>query len=149
MFIVRAFEGATEATRRPGLNQFKEHWLASPEREAALAGMEASLADPRTIAELILVDRNLAGFLWATFEGEPYVPVFAELRLVAFKVNFQRQGLGRVSMYHLEELAAERGASSVHSTGSAVSEGIRRFHVSLGFQAIQTIYEKKIVARTQ
>jgi len=149
MFVMREYESASDADRRPGLNKYREDWLSSPKAEAYLAAVEASLDEPSTIAEIVAVNGTPAGFVWATMEGLPYEERYFELRLVALKLNFQRQGIGRVSTHHLEELAAERGAASIHSTGNAASEGIRRFHASVGFQPIQTVYEKKLAARTQ
>jgi GNAT superfamily N-acetyltransferase len=144
MFIMRAFEAASEPERRAGLNQFRPAWLASPEATVAVSSVETSLKDTRTIAEIVVVNGTDAGFLWLTFASEPSGVCFAELRLVAFRLSFQRQGLGRVSIHHLEEQAALRGAESIRSIGSASTEGIRRFHASLGFHPVQTVFEKRL-----
>ena len=144
MFVVRAFEAASEVQKRPGFAHYQQRWLASAEAGEAYRSIEASLSDPRTIAEIVVVDGVAAGFVWVTFEGAPYEPCHAELQLVAFRLNFQRRGLGRVSLHHVEELAVSRGAETIRSTGSAATEGIRRFHASLGFEPIQTVYEKRL-----
>lgn len=148
MLVIRAFEAAPEADRRRGLNEFRKQWLASPQADAWLNALQASMEDRRTVAEVILVNAVPAGVMWATFEGPPYEAVFAELRLIAFRLNFQRQGLGRLSVHRLEELATERGAVSLRSTGSAPSEGIRRFHASVGFEPVQTVFERKLEPRS-
>ena len=147
MFLTRSWESASDIERRPGLNKYGALWLASPEAESALRSVETSLGEAKTIADIVLVNRVPAGFVWATLEGEHYEEKYFRLRLVAFKLNFQRQGLGRVSIHHLEELACERGAVAIRSTGSARSDGIRRFHDSVGFVSIETVYEKRLAAR--
>ena len=144
MFIVRAFESASDQDRRLGLNHYRQRWLDSPEAMAVSESVEGSLEDKRTIAEVVVVDGTDAGFIWVTFASEPSGVSFAELRIVAFRLSFQRHGLGRVSVHHVETEAALHGAEFIRSTGSAATEGIRRFHTSLGFAPMQTIYEKRL-----
>jgi GNAT superfamily N-acetyltransferase len=144
MFVILAYESAPDTARRPGLNRFREQWQASDEAQSILKAVESSLADPKTVADVVIVDGVPAGFVWATFEGRPFEEKYYELRYVAFKLNFQRQGLGGLAVHHVEERAVEHGATAIRATGSADRESIRRFHASLGFKPIQTIYEKQL-----
>ena len=146
MFVIRAFESATEADGRVGLKRYHESWLESHRAKMERKALEESLKDPRTIAEVVVVDGVDAGFLWCTFVDEPGHPTYVDLLLVAFKLNYQRRGLGRLAVQRVEQLAAERGADSIRSTGSAPTESVRRFHDSLGFVPIQTVYEKRLGA---
>ena len=144
LFMLRAFESASEDDRRRGLNEFRVQWLGSSQAAAWLKSLKASLNDKRTIADVVLVDGAEAGIVWATYEGPPYEKPFMELRMVALKLNFQRQGLGRFSVHHVEQRAAERGALSIRSTGTMASRGVVSFHDAVGFEPIQTIFEKRL-----
>ena len=144
MFLLRAWESLSDSERRSGLNRFKEAWLASPEADSWLTAVEASLTHEDTIADVVSVNGTSAGFVWATAERLPSGTSYFELRLVAFKLNFQRQGLGRLAAHHVAEMAAEHGATAVRSTGSATRESIRRYHASLGFEPVQTVFEKEL-----
>ncbi len=144
MFLGRAFESAPDPKRRAGLNQYRREWLEAPATAALMQSLEASLQDARTIAEVVVVDGTEAGFVWATFAADPGEPVHAQLRLVAFRLDYQRRGLGRLSVQHVEELVARSGVETLRSTGSAPSDGVRRFHESLGFEPVQTVFEKRL-----
>ncbi len=150
MHLVRAFEGEPEAERRLGFTAFAAREDQARIAELEIKAIEASLEDPRTVAEVIVVDGVDAGFVWVTFGQVPgrYTD-YAELRALAFRLKYQRHGLGRVTMQHVEEVAAARGAESIRSTGSAPSEAVRRFHASAGFEAVQTVFEKRLVPRAR
>ena len=55
-----------------------------------------------------------AGLLWVTTQDETGESPIAELRLVAFHLHFQRQGLGRMSLAYIEEELARRGINELH-----------------------------------
>jgi GNAT superfamily N-acetyltransferase len=145
MYLVRKFEGEPEAERRRGFAAFGAREDQTSLFALEFNAIEASLQDSRTIADVIVVDGVNAGFVWVTFGKIPgrYTD-FAELNSLALRLRYQRQGLGRVTMAHVEKLAAERGAESVRSTGSAPSEAVRRFHAAAGFEPIQTVFEKRL-----
>lgn len=144
MFLGRAFDSSPEAVKRGGMNRFRDAWVTSPAALSLMETAETSLQDPTTILEVLVLNGVPAGVLWATFEADPGEALHAELRLVAFKLSFQRQGLGRICVQRVEELGAQLGAESIRSSGSAPSEGVRRFHESLGFSPIVTVYAKPI-----
>ena len=144
---VQAMFEADSASERPRTYpQYRDAWLASSWPAAYLGAIRDALSDPQAIAEIIELDGTPAGFVWAS-PGEAVEggqPVYFRIREIGLKTEFQRQGLGRLSMQHLESVARERGASTLRSVGSVRTEGATNFHRSLGFEPYQTIWEKRL-----
>ena len=139
------FESAPPTERSPGYLRYREHWMATDQPGQHLAALEQSLEDERTIAMVVTLSGTAAGLFWVTFHDVGgYGFTYAELEEIGFKPEFQRQGLGRMAMYQIEEMAVQRGASTLRSTGPATSETVRGFHDSSGFQPLLTVFEKPL-----
>lgn len=144
MFVGRAFENARAEARRAGLSLFKEQWLESPQGRALIEAFESSLGQVGTLARVVYTHGSRAGLVWVTRGTEPGQPPYAELRLLAFYLHFQRQGLGRRTLFFVEDMLREQGIEVLRSTGASPSEAVRRFHEATGFEAVQTVFEKQL-----
>ena len=139
------FDSAPPEERTPGYLKYREAWLETAQPAMHLAAIAQSLEDSRTIAEVVQLSGAEAGISWVTFHDVGgYGFTYAELQEIGFKPEFQRQGLGRMTLLRIEELAAARGASSLRSTGVARRESVQGFHQSGGFEPYMTIFETRL-----
>jgi GNAT superfamily N-acetyltransferase len=144
------FQDETPWARSPGLPSYRRWYLTSRHPDQFFKLLARSLRDPRTIADVVEVDGTAAGFVWATFVDVPESDfTYLELRAMGLRPEFQRQGLGRVTAAHVDEVAIERGADAARSFAGIENEASIAFHRSLGFEPIEIRYEKLYKPRVQ
>jgi GNAT superfamily N-acetyltransferase len=144
------FQDETPWARSPGLPSYRHWYLSSRHPDQFFKLLARSLRDPRTIADVVEVDGTAAGFVWATFVDVPESDfTYLELRAMGLRPEFQRQGLGRVTAAHVDEVAIERGADAARSFAGSQNEASIAFHRSLGFEPIEIRYEKLYKPRGQ
>jgi len=141
--VLTLFQDETPWARSSGLPSYRRWYLSSRHPGQFFKLLTRSLRDPRTIADVVEVDGMPAGFVWATFVDVPESDFnYLELRAMGLRPEFQRQGLGRVTAAHVDEVAVERGADAVRSFAGTQNEASIAFHHSLGFEPIEIRYEK-------
>jgi GNAT superfamily N-acetyltransferase len=146
--ILARFENDTPWARSPGLPSYRRWWLSTRQSDRFMRLLARSLRDKRTIAEIINVDGVDTGFVWATFVDVPESAfTYVELNELAFRPEWQRHGLGRLTIAHVEEVALERGADAIRSFSGVESLASNKLHISTGFVPIETRYEKLLKPR--
>ena len=137
------FQDETPWARSPGLPSYRRWYLSTRHPDQFIKLLTRSLRDQRTIADIIEVDGTPAGFVWATFvdvkeSGFTYV----EINSMGLRPEFQRQGIGRVTAAHVDEVAIANGADGARSFAGIQNDASQAFHLSLGFKPIEIRYEK-------
>ena len=90
--------------------QFRDHWLTTPQPEEFLASLTKSLKNPRTVAEIWEVDGGPAGFVWVRFtDVAGYNLTRADVDDLAVAPEFRRRGIGSQMMAFAEEAARASG----------------------------------------
>jgi GNAT superfamily N-acetyltransferase len=146
--VITLFQNETHWARSPGLPSYRRWYLRSRNPDQFFKLLTRSLRDPRTIADIIEVDGTPAGFVWATFVDMPQANfLYLELREFGLRPEFQRQGLGRLTQAHVEEVAIEHGADAVRSFTGTLNEASIAFHESQGYEAIEIRFEKLLKPR--
>lgn len=101
------------------------------------------MMDDRTVAEMLVHGRNVAGYVWVTFEDVPdYGITIAEIMAIAVDSRYQRQGVGLKIMRHVETEAKERGATLLRSDTGIENVASQRLHEKAGFKPYRIHYEK-------
>ena len=137
------FQDETPWARSPGLPSYRRWYLSTRHPEQFMKLLTRSLRDPRTIADIIELDGTPAGFVWATFvEVKESDFSYVEINSMGLQPEFQRQGIGRVTAAHVDEIAIANGAKGVRSFAGVQNEASQAFHLSLGFEPIEIRYEK-------
>lgn len=99
--------------------------------------------DNRTVAEMLVNGKNVAGYVWVTFEDIPdYGITIAEIMDIAVDSHYQRQGVGLKIMRHVETEAKERGATLLRSDTGIENAASQRLHEKTGFKPYRIHYEK-------
>ena len=79
--------------------QFRDHWLTTPQPEEFLASVTKSLNDPRTVAEIWEVGGAPAGFVWVRFTDiAGYEFTRADVDDLAVAPEFRMRGIGSQMM---------------------------------------------------
>jgi GNAT superfamily N-acetyltransferase len=146
--MLARFENDTQWARSPGLPGYRRAWLSTRQSDRFMRLLDRSLRDKRTVAEIVNVDGVDAGFVWANFVDVPESDfTYIELNEPGFRPEWQRHGLGRLTIAHLEEIALERGADAIRSFSGVDSVSANRLHTSAGFVPIEIRYEKLLKPR--
>ena len=138
------YESETPWARKAPYACYRAKWFGTPQTSVFLSALKKSMEDQRTIAEIWETeDGTVAAYAWVTFtEIEGYGTVLAEVRDVAVKAEFRRQGIGTGIFRHIESLARKHGAVVLRSEvgiENAVSQGL---HKKYGFAPHRVGYEK-------
>jgi ribosomal protein S18 acetylase RimI-like enzyme len=137
------FQDETPWARSPGLPSYRRWYLSTRQPEQFIKLLIRSLRDPRTIADIVEVDGTPAGFVWATFvDVKESNFTYVEINSMGLRPEFQRQGIGRVTAAHVDEIAIAQGADAARSFAGMLNEASQAFHESLGFKPIEIRYEK-------
>ena len=122
--------------------QFRDHWLTTPQPEEFLASLTKSLKDPRTVAEIWEVDGGPAGFVWVRFtDVTGYDFTRADVDDLAVAPEFRRMGIGSQMMAFAEEAARTNGANALYIETGWENDPARSLYVKRGFRERYLGYE--------
>lgn len=137
------YESETPFARRMHYEQYRTKWLNSSQPQEYLSRLATSMMDNRTVAEMLVHGRNVAGYVWVSFEDVPdYGITIAEIMDIAVDSHYQRQGVGLKIMRHVETKAKERGATLLRSDTGIENVASQRLHEKVGFKPYRIHYEK-------
>ena len=111
--------------------QFRDHWLTTPQPEEFLASLTKSLKDPRTVAEIWKVDGEPVGFDFTR----------ADVDDLAVAPEFRRMGIGSQMMAFAEEAARTNGANALYIDTGWENDPARSPYVNRGFRERYLGYE--------
>ncbi|MFP6646284.1 MAG: GNAT family N-acetyltransferase [Candidatus Latescibacterota bacterium] len=122
---------------------YREKWIDSAQPDGFTSDLQASLEDPRTVAEVWCDGDLIVGYLWVTFtDVQNYEFVIAEVRDVAVHRRHRRKGLGSRMMAFAEETARSAGAHVLRSGTGAENPASCSMHEKHGYNTYRVEYEK-------
>ena len=122
--------------------QFRDHWLTTPQPEEFLASVTKSLNDPRTVAEIWEVDGAPAGFVWVRFtDVAGYEFTRADVDDLAVAPEFRMRGIGSQMMAFAEEAARASGTNALYIDTGWENEPARSLYVRRGLRERYLGYE--------
>lgn len=140
------YESETPYARRMGYEKYQEKWLSTPQPERYLSDLTESVKDERTIAELVMVDGEIAGYLWVTFREVPgYEVIIAEIMDIAVSPAYQRRGVGQQIMRRIENKARQAGATLLRSDTGVENTASQNLHRDMDFRTYKIHYEKVLI----
>jgi len=130
-------------------DEYRESWLKSPQPEEVLLMMEKDIDDSRNLVQFILVNDEIAGFLWVKFKDIDMTFLGAkETHAVVYGLSvrreFQKKGIGTEILAYIERDARKKGASLVRSGAGAENVASQRLHEAFGFKVYYMEYEKEV-----
>ncbi len=137
------YESDSPWARRVSLQEYRRKWLSTPQPDEFLRSLAASLADPRTIAEIWEEGGDAVGFLWVVFgEFGGYDLTFAEVRDIEVIELRRRRGIGTQMLERAERVAREAGAAVLRSETGIENLASQALHEQAGFANYHIMYEK-------
>ena len=128
---------------RVSFEQFRDHWLTTPQPREFLGSLTKSLRDSRTVAEVWEVDGEPAGFVWVRFTDIPeYDFTRAEVDDLAVAPAFRRMGIGSRMMGFAEEQSRSHGANALYVDTGWENTPARALYEKQGFREREVRYEK-------
>ena len=128
---------------RHSFEEFRDHWLTTPQPKEFLGSLAKSLKDPRTVAEVWKVDGEVAGFVWVRFRDiDEYDYTSADLDSLAVAPAFRRMGVGSRMVAFAEEKARENGANALYIDTGWENTPARSLYENQGFYEREIRYEK-------
>lgn len=124
---------------------YRLKWLTTSQPESFLRAVSESMADPRTIAEVVEEEGEVVAWLWVTFSDIPeYGLTIAEVNDIAVAPQRRRRGLGLQLLEHAERLGRERGAAVLRSEVGIENVASLHLHEKALFGPFKTLYEKRL-----
>ena len=122
--------------------EFRAHWLATPQPQQFIEAMIESQNDVRTVAEVWEIDGEPAGYIWVRFTDIPeYGFTRADVDDLAVAPQFRRRGLGSKMMEFAEEAARASGANALYVDTGWENAPARSLYVRRGFREREIRYE--------
>ncbi len=138
------YESETSWARTVSYEDYRHKWLSSSQPESFLRAVRESMADPRTIAEVVEEEGEVVALLWVTFTEIPdYGLRIAEMNDITVAPHRRRRGIGLQLLERAERLAWERGATVLRSEVGIENVASRYLHEKAGFRPFKTLYEKR------
>ena len=143
---VTNYESGNPSLRKAyAFEQFRDIWMKSRGPDEFLSALEASLKDPRTIAEIWEDDAVVVAYIWVKFLDWPeYHSTGAEINDIIVTPAFRRQGIATDIIKRVERLARERGATLLRSGTGAENVASQGLHAKLGFKTSWLQYDKEL-----
>ena len=143
LYCLRDWEGLPSWARNASFRDFREGWMQTSQPEVFLGDLEASLDDPRTVAEVWLEGETPVGFLWIVLAGlEGSNTPIAEVRALVVALTHQRRGIGGLMLQHAESEATRIGARSIRCEVATENQAALAMHGKQGFTVATYQYEK-------
>ena len=122
--------------------EFREHWLKTPQPQQVIEAIVESQKDTRTVAELWEIDGEPAGYIWTRFTDIPeYNFTRADVDDLAVAPQFRGMGLGSRMMKFAEEAARTSGANALYVDTGWENAPARSLYVKRGFREREVRYE--------
>lgn len=108
-----------------------------------MSHLAESIMDNRTIAEILMDGKNVAGYVWVTFKDIlEYGITIAEIMDIAVSSHYQHQGIGLEIMRYVEKKARDAGATLLRSDTGIENVASQRLHEKAGFKPYRIQYER-------
>ena len=122
--------------------QFRDHWITTPQTEEFLNNLTRSMEDPRTVAELWEVDGEPAGFVCVRFTDTGWWDFTrGDVYDLAVAPEFRRMGIGSRMMEFAEEEARASGPNALYVGTGWDNTPARSLYVKRGFREQEVGYE--------
>ena len=123
--------------------QFRDHWITTPQTEEFLNNLTRSMEDPQTVAELWEVDGEPAGFVCVRFTDTGWWDFTrGDVYDLAVAPEFRRMGIGSRMMEFAEEAARASGAHALYVGTGWENAPARSLYEKKGYREREIRYEK-------
>jgi GNAT superfamily N-acetyltransferase len=124
---------------------YRQTWLATPQPQSFLAGLQAGIDAGSAITEVCEEDGRAVGYFCLEFAGiEGYGLKVAEVNDIAVLPADQRRGIGAIMLHHAEDLARQQGADLIRADIGVTNAASRALHERTGFEPYRLLYEKRL-----
>jgi len=130
--------------RKISYEEYKENWFSNKDQqESFLSALIESMADERTIAEIIKTDSGeTVAYFWVPFHGEDESFVWADVQDLYIEEAYRGTGLAAYLMDYAEKSAKSHGAKVIRSGTGCENIPSQKLHRKMGYYQYRMEYEK-------
>lgn len=138
------YECDTPWTRKTPYEEYRTNWYANAgQQEGFLFALAESMADERTIAEIIRTESgDTVGYLWVQFHGEDESFIWADVQDIYIEEAYRKSGIAAYLMDYAEKLAKNHGAKVIRSGTGCENVKSQGLHRKMGYYQYRFEYEK-------
>ena len=139
------YECDTPWARKLSYDQYRANWFSNiGQQEEFLSLLRESMADMRTIAEIIKTDSGeRTGYLWVEFHaGAASFMCYADVQDIYVEKEHRRSGIASYLMDYAEKAAKRNGAKVIRSGTGCENVISQELHRKMGYYQYRMEYEK-------